>query len=72
MDFPLYFQILRGRVQGVFFKLGSYFFCQTACIDLLKSCGGPQCFDFDITYFYPIIVTPYPKERNPKEKLLTF
>ena len=25
MDFPLYFQILHGRVQGVFFKLGSLY-----------------------------------------------
>ena len=30
-----------------------------ACIYLLNSCGGTQSFDFDITYFYPIIVTPY-------------
>ena len=30
-----------------------------ACIYLLNSCGGCQSFDFDITYFYPNIVTPY-------------
>ena len=30
-----------------------------ACIYLLNSRGGPQSFDFDITYLYPIIVTPY-------------
>ena len=29
------------------------------CINLLNSCGGTRSFDFDITYFYPIIVTPY-------------
>ena len=60
MGFPLYFQILRGRVQGFFFKLGSFFFCQMSCIYLLNSRGGPQSFDFDITYFisnysYPLV-----------------
>ena len=30
-----------------------------ACIYLLNSRGGTRSFDFDITYFYPIIVTPY-------------
>ena len=30
-----------------------------ACIYLLNSRGGPQSFDFDITDFYQIIVTPY-------------
>ena len=29
------------------------------CINLLNSRGGTQSFDFDITYFYSIIVTPY-------------
>ena len=33
-----------------------------ACIYLLNSRGGTQSFDFDITYFYPIIVTPYLNE----------
>ena len=31
-----------------------------ACIYLLNSHGGPQSFDFDITYLNPIIVPPYP------------
>ena len=57
MDFPLYFQILRGRVQGFFFKLGSKFFCQMACIYLLNSRGGTQSLDFVITtYSYPLII----------------
>ena len=30
-----------------------------ACIYLLNSRGGTRSFDIDITYFYPIIVTPY-------------
>ena len=60
MDFPLYFQILHGRVQGFFFKLGS-FFCEIACIYLLNSRGGPPSFDFDNTYCisnysYPLLM----------------
>ena len=40
-----------------FFKLGSYFFCQMACIHLLNSHEGPQSLDFVITtYSYPLIV----------------
>ena len=49
---PLHFQILRGRFQGFFLKLGSICFCQMACNYLLNSRGGPQSFDFDITYLY--------------------
>ena len=30
-----------------------------ACVYLLNSRGVPRSFDFDITYCYPIIVTPY-------------
>ena len=39
-----------------FFKLGSKFFCQRACINLLNSRGGPQSLDFVITtYSYPLL-----------------
>ena len=67
MDFHLHFQILRGRVKGFFFKLGSKFFCQMACIYLLNSRGGPQSFDFDITYFiynysYPLLLRPFSRK----------
>ena len=55
MDFPL--QFLNRKGSRFFFKLGS-FFGQMACIYLLNSRGGPQSFDFDITFCYPIIVTP--------------
>ena len=55
MDFQLYFQILRGRDPFFFFKIGSNFFCQMACIYLLNSRGGPQWLDFVITiYSYPL------------------
>ena len=50
-DFQLYFQILRGRVWGFSFKLGSYIFLQMACIYLLKSRECPQSLDFVITTF---------------------
>ena len=58
MDFPLYFQILRGRVWGFVFKLGSYFFfCKMACIYLLNSRWGPQSLDLVITtYSHPLVI----------------
>ena len=59
MDFLLYFQILR-KGSRIFFQARKLIFCQMACIYLLNSCGGPQSFDFDITYFsnysYPLLV----------------
>ena len=50
MDIYCIFKSCTEGFQG-FFKLGSYFFCQTPHIYLLNSRVGPQCFDFDITYF---------------------
>ena len=51
MDFLSYFHILRGMVQGVFLKLGSFFY-------LLNSRQGPQSLDFDFTtYSYPLPTT---------------
>ena len=60
MDFPLYFQILRGRVWFFFFKLG--FFCQMASIYLLNSREGPQSLDLSS----PLIVIPYHRQLNAK------
>ena len=58
MDFPSYFHILHGMVQGVFFNLGSSTFGQKAFFYLLNSRGGPQSFDFDFTtYCYPLPTT---------------
>ena len=58
MDFPLHFQILRGRVQGFFLQTRKLIlFCQMAFIYQLNSHGGPQSFDFVITtYSYPLFV----------------
>ena len=38
-----------------------------ACIYILNSRGGIWSFNFDITYFYPIIVTPYYKVNPAME-----
>ena len=42
------------------------------CIYLLHSRGGPRSSDFDITFFYPIIVTPYLEEDLNKKILDCF
>ena len=56
MDLPLYFQILCGRVQGGFFKLGRHFFLQNGWYLPPKQPWGPQCLDFVIiTYSYPLL-----------------
>ena len=43
-----------------------------ACIYLLNSRGGTRSFDFDITYFYPIIVTPYYKKHIVRKQIGDF
>ena len=53
MDFPLYFQILPGRVQGFFFNARKLFFLPNGLYLPTKQPGGPQSFDFDIIYFIP-------------------
>ena len=58
MDFPLYFQILRGRVQGVFFQAGKQIFVPNGLYLPTKSRWGPRSLDFDITtYSYPLLGT---------------
>ena len=51
--------ILKSCMEGFgffFFKLGSLFFCQMACIYLLNSHVGPRCLNFVITtYSYPLL-----------------
>ena len=47
MDFPLYFQILRGRVPGFIFMRECKFFHQMPCINLLNNRGGRQIWNFD-------------------------
>ena len=65
MDFPLCFQILRGKGSRDFFQARKlFFFCQMACNYLLDSHGSTRSVDFDITYLYPIIVTPYLRHEN--------
>ena len=62
MDFQLHLQILRKRVQVFFLQARKlFFFLEMAFINLLNSRGGPQSFDFDITYFisnqsYPLLI----------------
>ena len=59
--FPIVLSNLaRKGSRGFFQERKLIFVCQMACIYLLNSHGGTRSFDFDITYFYPIIVTPYP------------
>ena len=45
--------------KGFFKARKLIFFGQMACIYILNCRGDPQSFDFDITFLYPIIVTPY-------------
>ena len=47
MDFPLYFQILRGRVPGLIFMLECNFFHQMPCINLLNNQVRRQTWSFD-------------------------
>ena len=60
--------LARKGLRGFFPARKLIFFCRMSCIYLLNSHGGPQSFDFDITYLYPIIVTPCIK---PLETLKT-
>ena len=53
-DFPVYFQILRGRVR-VFFQARKLSLGQMACIYLLNSREGPQIWILSS----PLIVIPY-------------
>ena len=50
--------VINGAYPIQFSSQKANFFCQMACIYLLNSRRSPRSFDFDITYFYPIIVTP--------------
>ena len=67
MDFPLYFQILRGRVQGVFFKLGSYFFFAKWLVFTYQTAVGvPEV----LILSSPLIVIPYQEEQTQQDALL--
>ena len=50
MDFPLYFQILRGRIQVFFLQARKQIFCHMACIYPRNSRGVPQSLDVVITH----------------------
>ena len=52
--FPIVFSNLVRKGSEFFLKLGSYLFLPNGFYSPTK-----QSFDFDITYFYPLIVTPY-------------
>ena len=57
-EFPIVFSNLARKGSRVFFQARRLISCQLACIYLLNSRGGTRSFDFDITFLYPIIVTP--------------
>ena len=57
--FPLYFQILIGRVPGFIFMLECKFFHQMPCINLHNNRGGAYNFKFGLLTFDPIIYIPY-------------
>ena len=67
MDFPLHFQILRERVWDFFLQARKLFFFAKWLV--LNNCEGPQGFDFDMTFLFPIIVTPYPSQSKQTDQV---